>query len=147
MLDKMMQKIIEKKKRAGDVLDENEQTAKHSVLEDLLGHLDGMDGEKVKGMKKVTIASDSKEGLQHGLAKAADMVEKGPMTELNREPEEGDVADHAHEDMDSEEQEESPEHEAGESEEEESAEHEESPEELQAKIEELKAKLDKHRFK
>lgn len=116
-----LDKLIAKKKKEGKEMPEGHKKAKSSVLEELMDDMSGMGAEKVKGLKKVTVASNSPEGLEAGLSKAKQMIAK------KEEPEMG----------------ESEEHEMGESEEEEAAEHEEeSPEEIEAKIAELKAKLE-----
>ena len=126
-MNPMFQKIIDKKKAEGKSMSPVHKEAKGSVLSDLMDHLEGMGMDKVKGMKKVSVASDSKEGLKTGLDKAKELVS-------GHESDDSQVDD---------EMEESPEHEASESPEEESSEHEEkSPEELQAEIEELKARLE-----
>src|SRR6267154_2798528 len=51
-----------------------EQRAKMNVLGDLRDMAQNAMGDKLKGMGKVTVASDSPEGLQHGLDKAQDLV-------------------------------------------------------------------------
>lgn len=128
-----LKKIIEKKKKDGKTLSPVHKEARSTVLEDLMDHLSDMGMDKVKGLKKVTVASDSKEGLAKGLDKATEMVEKSPMAAMEDE----DVSDHGANEV----EEESPEHEMSESEEDESSEHPETEEEIKQKIEELKAKL------
>ena len=106
----------------------DEQKAKLDVLKDLKKQAMEMMGEKVSGLKKVTIASDSKEGLKKGLEKAEEVVDKSP-EEQEACPE---CEGHGCEACESEE------HEASESPEQESS--EESEEELDKKIKELMAK-------
>jgi hypothetical protein len=114
------EKLLAKKKAKGEMLPEQEQSARGSVLEDLIGNMGERQAKKLDGLKKVSVMADSEEGLKAGLDKAKDVVGKMP------EAMDGD--------------EESPEEEASESPDEE---HEEelSKEELQAQIDELKAKL------
>lgn len=98
-------------------LSEVEKKASTKVLGDLRKHMQDMMGDKLKGIKKVTVASDSKEGLKKGLEKAEEIV--GDKEEAEEEIE-------------------SPEMEASEDE---SLEGEElSAEEIDAKIKELLAK-------
>ena len=56
---------------------------KHAKM-DVLGHLKDMAteamGDKLGGMKKVSVASNSPEGLQHGLEKAKQIVSSPEMT-------------------------------------------------------------------
>jgi len=47
-----------------------EKKASQTVLGDLRKHMQGMLSDKMKGMKKVTVASDSKEGLKKGMETA-----------------------------------------------------------------------------
>lgn len=129
-----LKKIIEKKKKEGKTLSPVHKQARNTVLEDLMDHLGEMGLDKVKGLKKITVASDSKEGLAKGLDKATEMVEKSPMDAMEDE----DVSDHGANESE-EESEESPEHEMAE--EEESEESPESEEEIKQKIAELEAKL------
>lgn len=51
-----------------------EQKAKMGVISDLRDMADNAMGDKLKGLNKVTVASDSPQGLQHGLSKAQDMM-------------------------------------------------------------------------
>jgi len=76
MMDKLMKLIAEKKQKHGDMSPIHAK-AKHHVLKDLMDEMHGMDGEKVKGLKKVTVASNSPEGLEHGLEQAKDIVGHG----------------------------------------------------------------------
>ena len=117
MHDDMMKRFKDKKKEMSG----SEKSAKMSVLKDLSSEMAGMMGDKLKGLKKVTVASDSKEGLKEGLSKAEDLLE-GKLPESSMVSEE-----------DSEESE--PEMEEA------SEEMPQSKEELLAEIEELKKKL------
>lgn len=119
-----LKKIIDKKKKEGKTLSPVHKEARSTVLEDLMDHLSDMGMDKVKGLKKVTVASDSKEGLAKGLDKATEMVEKSPMEAMEDE----DVSDHGANEVE--------EHE------EESEDESESEDDIRQKIEELKAKLE-----
>lgn len=132
MKDKLMKMMGEKKK-----LSPIEIKAKSGVLEQLKKDMQDMMGEKVAGLKKVTVASNDPKGLEQGLQKAKEMIHGGD------EPD-----SYLPESQDMEEMEESPEHEASESPEEEMSEHkdhmsmalgedEDSEESLDAKIQEL----------
>lgn len=63
-------------------LNEKEIRAKLEALTALLDESNMMDSDDLqegfKGLKKVTVASDSPEGLEEGLEKAQDLVEDGP---------------------------------------------------------------------
>lgn len=52
-----------------------ERKAKMDVMKHLQDMAHDAMGNKLKGMGKVTVASDSPEGLQHGLSKAQDMMD------------------------------------------------------------------------
>lgn len=76
-----------------DKMSPNAQKAKLSVLKDLHKQAsDAMTGD-LKGMKKVTVAADSKDGLKEGLEKAEDML--GMENEDEGEDREYDSADKA----------------------------------------------------
>lgn len=72
MKDKLMKMMGEKKK-----LSPIEQKAKMGVLEQLKKDMQDMMGEKVAGLKKVTVASSDKHGLEEGLKKAKEMIHGG----------------------------------------------------------------------
>lgn len=97
----MMKKLLEKKKSEGKTLSPMEKEARMGVVGALKKAAEGAMADK--GLKKVTVASDSKEGLEKGLEMAKKVAQKAP--EMSEMPE-------------------SEEHEASESESEESAEHE-----------------------
>lgn len=131
---KNLEKLLMKKHGEGKVLGKSAAKAKSSVLEDLMGDMFDQEGDKVKGLKKVTVASNSPKGLEKGLDKAKEMLGEKGMS-----------------DEDMPEMEESAEHEAEESPEMEASEHEEdedmSPEEIEAKIAELKDLLKEKKMK
>lgn len=131
---KGLEKLLMKKHGEGKVLGKAAAKAKSSVLEDLMSDMFEQDGDKVKGLKKVTVASNSPKGLEKGLDKAKEMLgDKGMSDEDMPEMEES-----------SEEMEESPEMEASEDE---GEEEEMSPEEIEAKIAELKDLLKEKKMK
>lgn len=106
-------------------LSDVEQKASTKVLGDLRKHMQDMMGDKMKSLKKVTVASDSKDGLKKGLEKAEEILDVKPSEDEIEEPSE-------------EMEDESAEHEA-----EESPADELSEEEIEARIQELLAKKEK----
>lgn len=75
MYDKMA-KLMAKKK--GRPMDDLEKEAKMNVVKDLgSSAAEAMHG-RLAGLKKVTVASDSESGLQHGLKKAEELVKDLP---------------------------------------------------------------------
>lgn len=89
-----LEKLLEKKKQEGKSLSPMESAAKASVLEELRSMASEHMGKKLDGLKKVSVASDSKEGLEHGLEKAREMV-GSPEGEEDCEP--GESEDEANE--------------------------------------------------
>lgn len=131
MHDKM-KKLMEKKKSKG--LSDSHIKAKSSVLNDISSIAGKMMKEKLGGLKKVTVASDSKQGMEEGLETAQDLLKKLPNggsedAESSEEPEmmaeEGEEAEEGGEESSEEEQSAGP-----------------SKEELLAEIEKLKAKVE-----
>lgn len=126
-----------------------EKKASSKVLQDLRAHAQSMMSDKVKGLKKVTVASDSKEGLKKGLSKAEEIlgvkksasdVTKSPMGEEFGESEDAtkNMAEDAGEEIEGLEGEESEGHEMMETPEYEALEEEcKTPEEVDAKIKKL----------
>jgi hypothetical protein len=66
-------KLLKKKAENGERISEADKAAKLSVL-DALDQM--MDDQNAEGMKKVTVMSPNKEGLEAGLEKAKEVVEK-----------------------------------------------------------------------
>lgn len=115
-MDEMLKKIMARKK--AEKMDPEYKSAKMGVLKDLHGEMSKLIGDDLKGMKKVTVASPSDEGLKMGLEKAEELMEGKEESEEAEESEEGEG--------------------------EESEEMEMTPEEIEkkiAKLEALKAKL------
>lgn len=77
-MNDMFKKVVEKKKKEGKSFSPMEKDASDGVLSDLMKYINGLEGEKVKGLKKVTVASDSKDGLEAGMNKAKSMMEESP---------------------------------------------------------------------
>lgn len=71
MMDKF-DKMLEKK---GKKISPVEQKAKRDVLSDLHGQASDMMGDKLAGLKKVSVAAPDKEGLAAGLEKAGELLE------------------------------------------------------------------------
>lgn len=118
MMHEMMKKAMGKEDGP-----DMEKDAKLKVLKELRAMASGMMGDDIKGgmMKKVSVAAPDEEGLKAGLDKAKEIVgDKGP-----------------HDDMDEEEEMESPEEEAHEMASGEEKEEDMSPEELDAQIAKL----------
>ena len=73
--------------------------AKAGVVKDLMGSLKELMAGDLKGLKKVTVASDSPEGLKEGLEKAEEIVDKGsPEEESEEMKEEGSESSPENED-------------------------------------------------
>ena len=73
----MMKKLLDKKKEDKGLMSDEEQSAKLAVLKGLRSKDDSM-VNKLKGMKKVSVMSDSSEGLEAGLEKAKEIVDSHP---------------------------------------------------------------------
>lgn len=127
-----LEKLMEEKKRKGQTLSKSHAKAKSGVIQDLMDDMMGLDSDKIKGLKKVTVASNSPKGLEKGLDKAKEIVGNKELSEEMMSDGE-ELADS--EEMESEE---SPEMEVAEHEGE-----EEGMEEKDAKIAELEAKIAK----
>lgn len=86
------------KKAQPGAMDESETKAKMDVLAEIRKLAMEAMGHDVKGVKKVTVASDDEEGLAEGLDKAKEMVtEEGSADEASAE---GDDEDMSPEDLD-----------------------------------------------
>lgn len=70
MMDKLM-KLMEKK---GKKISPIEQRAKSDVLAKLRGEASDSMGEKLNGLKKVSVAAPDEEGLKAGLDKAKELL-------------------------------------------------------------------------
>lgn len=149
MMDKFNQ-LMMKKKEEGKMLSPVEKDAKMGVLKELHKMASDSMSDKIKGLKKVTVAAPDEKGLEAGLDKAKDLVsqEHGMVEDAedgDNQPDDlfagGDTEEKEemhHADLDDDNEEgESPEHQ-----DEVMGEHEpeESDDELAAKIKELLAK-------
>lgn len=75
----MMQKMSGKKKESG--MSDTEMSAKKSILSGIKEMAEKAMGGKVHGLKKVTVASDSPEGLKEGLELAKEKISEEPKKE------------------------------------------------------------------
>lgn len=75
--DKMMKMLINKKK-SGSTLSDGEKKAKLQALMGMKDLANSHMGNKLRNLKKVTVASNSPEGLKAGLHKAEDMADSDP---------------------------------------------------------------------
>lgn len=81
-------KKIEMLKKGKKEMSPVEQKAKSSVISDIQAlAAKAMSGKMQNGLKKVTVASDSKEGLKEGLDKAKDITSEMPNGEESMEHE------------------------------------------------------------
>lgn len=125
-----MHDMLKKLKKKESDMPSHEKKAKMDVLSHLRDMAQESMGSKLHGMKKVSVMSDSPEGLKEGLSKAQNIMEhKDEMS-----PDHMDLSPHVESEDPYENLEESSQHEASESPEEESSEHELSPEEIDAQI-------------
>lgn len=69
------EKMMGKKKKEGSEMPEMVKKTKMGILENLRDQADDMMSDKVANLKKVTVASGSKEGLGMGLEKAKELLE------------------------------------------------------------------------
>ena len=131
-------KLLEKKKKEGKTLNPLERDAKMSVMNDMKQMASDEMGDRLKGLKKVTVASDSAPGLSEDLDKAKELLgdhdqEDPDMEKLEEET--GEDLDHDNEEGEPlEHQEQVLGHEDGQEE------HEDadlSPEEIEQKIQKL----------
>ena len=83
MPHEMFKRMLEKKKPLSDV----ERDAKSGVLKDLRDYASGLMKERLDGLKKVTVASDSEEGLKEGLEKAEEILETKEESSEEEDPE------------------------------------------------------------
>lgn len=83
-MDPKMLKMLGKKK--DNKMGDTEKEAKMNVVKEMRDMAASQMGEKLKGLKKVTVASDSKDGLEKGLQKAEDLLENS--SEDGEEPSE-----------------------------------------------------------
>lgn len=80
MHDKMMKMLMGKKKE-GKTLSDSEKKSKLQALGGMRDMASQMMGDKLKNLKKVTVASNSPDGLKKGLHQAEDLVDQSPQDE------------------------------------------------------------------
>lgn len=87
MMDDFMKLLAKKAKEQKGPMHGPKMDAKAAMAKELSDSLgsDILDG--IKDMKKVTVASDSKEGLKEGLEKAEDILDKPEMEDSEDESE------------------------------------------------------------
>lgn len=141
-MNPMFAKLVEKKKMDGkDESSPVEKQATDSVIQDLMQFLNNHEGEKLKGLKKVTVASNDPQGLEQGLAKAKEMVASGH-TDPSSEDSDDDSSDDDMSDMDDSDDEQDPDSdEHSEDDHQEAPTHGGDPAELMKQIQMLKAQL------
>lgn len=74
-MNDMFKKMIAKKKAEGKGLSDVQKKAKMSVVGGMKKMASEAINDRLGGLKKVTVASDSPEGLAEGLDKAEDIIE------------------------------------------------------------------------
>ena len=142
------------KAKGGKKLSPLEQKAKLGVVGAMRDQAAEMMGDKIKGLKKVTVASNDKKGLAEGLDKAKELIDSKPGEHEDIESDKYDfpgkddaMAAAEHHDNGMENDEETPEHESLESPKEEASEHEDmSEDEIDSKLKELMALKAKKQF-
>jgi hypothetical protein len=91
-------KLMEKKRAEGKgPMSDAEHSAHSSVLHDMMNALDQDGMEKVKGLKKVTVAAKDQTGLNEGLDKAKEIVNEGDKEHHSGNEHEGEMADDSEE--------------------------------------------------
>lgn len=99
-MEKDFVELLKKKKaEQGDKpMDSKKMQAKAGVVKDLMTTLKDLMANDIKGLKKVTVAADTKEGLKEGLEKAEEIIEKNPAELEASEDEENDKSEEKSED-------------------------------------------------
>lgn len=88
MENSMFSKLMDKKKKEGNMLSDVHKEARQSILDDLMDNMGSADAEPLKGLKKVSVSSDSKHGLAQGLDKAKEMLHGQSDDESDEDPKE-----------------------------------------------------------
>lgn len=83
----MMDKFKKKKDKLSDV----EKEVKGGVLEELRDQASASLSDKIRGLKKVSVASDSPEGLEEGLDKAKELVQEKESEDKMEEQDESEM--------------------------------------------------------
>jgi hypothetical protein len=103
MMDEFV-KMLQKRKREQGNVDEGKLKAKAGAMKELSDMLGKDLSEGMKGLKKVTVASNSDEGLMEGLEKAEDVLEKKSKSSEDNMEEESDSENNEEKDMEDEEE-------------------------------------------
>lgn len=90
-------KLMEKMKKSGKELDPLEKEAKMSVVKAMRDAASDEMSDRLGSLKKVTVAADSKEGLEKGLDKAKELMDKMPESEEMEDTEEDSEAEESEE--------------------------------------------------
>jgi hypothetical protein len=78
-----LMKMMEKKRD----LSPSEKKAKMDAVHEMRGAASEMMGDKMDGLKKVSVMSNSKDGLAHGLDKAKEIVSQGQQDQMSSDAE------------------------------------------------------------
>ncbi len=96
MNDKMLKMLKAKKDKNKDSMSDNEKEAKLNVMKELRDSASKMMGDKVRGIKELSVVAPDKKGLEKGLDKAKELI-AGEESEESQEHEamEGESEDSA----------------------------------------------------
>lgn len=89
-MNEKFQKLMEKKKKMGKELSPVESAAKSSVLDELKNMAGQAMSDKLHGLKKVSVASDTQQGLKSGLEKAHEIVSGDQEHDMENDSEGGE---------------------------------------------------------
>jgi hypothetical protein len=101
MMDDFLKMLQKKKQEQKGPINDSRMKAKASVAKELSDMLGEDITENIKGMNKVTVASDSEEGLKKGLEKAEDAL-SGKMKDKMSDDEDSEYEDDEDSDMEEE---------------------------------------------
>ena len=90
MMDEFMKLLAKKAKEQKGPMHGPKMDAKAAIAKELSDSLGSDIMEGIKGMKKITVASDSEEGLKEGLEKAEDVLESKIDKEENESEEDSE---------------------------------------------------------
>lgn len=94
--------LLKQKAKEGKILSDEEAKGKMSVLDEMDDIIGEKMSDKVKGLKKVSVAAPNQEGLEEGLDLAKNVVESGAIDKMESEDEmedESDMADMSKEEI------------------------------------------------
>lgn len=75
-MNEQFKELLKKKAKEGKTISPEKAKEKMSVLEELSSMMGGEMADKLKGMKKVTVAAKDDEGLKAGLEKAEEVLDE-----------------------------------------------------------------------